>query len=319
MGERISRVSEKVTEKRKIAWFDSVTSGDSFPRLPEHPLKFMKYLQFAVIVFVLYFLGYVLGPTMTPWFVKKNAPEGALVREVSYEGWSRKINLAEYRGDVLPKTLKMTGRTSIPSATGPTEIQLSPGEEVTLLNRDGDLLIVAQTDRGGKGSVKPGETNIYEIIARMEFDKAVEARGGTIAKLDPKLAPVEARPKPTPMPEPKPLPEPEPVVVTPTPVPTPELEPEPTPVTTASLSDDQIVELMKKSIAGGAVKEFTMAQVKGWKANGEETIDGTAYQTGLAAYEAETIFGVRPVQAKALIKDGKVVRWVYAKSGMEIQ
>jgi hypothetical protein len=30
-------------------------------------------------------------------------------------------------------------------------------------------------------------------------------------------------------------------------------------------------------------------------------------------------FGVRPVQAKALIKDGKIERWVYAKSGMEIQ
>jgi hypothetical protein len=67
------------------------------------------------------------------------------------------------------------------------------------------------------------------------------------------------------------------------------------------------------------VKEFTSAQVTGWTTNGEETIDGTEYQTGLAAYEAATIFGVRPVQAKALIKDGKIERWVYAKSGMEIQ
>ena len=100
------------------------------------------------------------------------------------------------------------------------------------------------------------------------------------------------------------------------------LEPEPEPdepAANAKLGDDEIIALMKESIAGGAVKEFTSDQVKGWKANGEETIDGTEYQTGLAAYEAATIFGVRPVQAKALIKDGKIERWVYAKSGMEIQ
>mgnify|MGYP001249623025 CR=1 FL=1 len=93
----------------------------------------------------------------------------------------------------------------------------------------------------------------------------------------------------------------------------------PAPVEDTKLGDDEIIALMKDSIAGGAVKEFTSDQVKGWKTNGEETIDGTEYQTGLAAYEAATIFGVRPVQAKALIKDGKIERWVYAKSGMEIQ
>lgn len=76
---------------------------------------------------------------------------------------------------------------------------------------------------------------------------------------------------------------------------------------------------MQKSIADGAVKEFKADQVKAWKATEKETVDGTEYQTGLAAYEAATIFGVKPVQAKALIKGGKIDRWVYAKSGMEIQ
>ncbi len=99
----------------------------------------------------------------------------------------------------------------------------------------------------------------------------------------------------------------------------PVVEPTPAPAADTKLGDDEIIALMKDSIASGAVDEFTSDQVKGWKANGEETIDGTEYQTGLAAYEAATIFGVRPVQAKALIKDGKIERWVYAKSGMEIQ
>ena len=85
------------------------------------------------------------------------------------------------------------------------------------------------------------------------------------------------------------------------------------------MTDDEIVELMKKSVADGAVKEFKADQVKEWKAAEKETVDGTEYQTGLAGYMAATIFGLKPVQAKALIKDGKVDRWVYAKSGMEIQ
>ncbi|MBT7970045.1 MAG: hypothetical protein HN570_03530, partial [Verrucomicrobia bacterium] len=122
---------------------------------------------------------------------------------------------------------------------------------------------------------------------------------------------------PTPAPTPAPVAKIDPVV--PNPEPMPVVEPTPAPAADAKLGEDKIIALMKDSIAGGAVKEFTSDQVKGWKANGEETIDGTEYQTGLAAYEAATIFGVRPVQAKALIKDGKIERWVYAKSGMEIQ
>jgi len=50
-----------------------------------------------------------------------------------------------------------------------------------------------------------------------------------------------------------------------------------------------------------------------------EEVDGESYQTGMAAYKAKTIFGVKTVQAKALIKGGKVAKWVYAKTGMEIR
>ena len=76
---------------------------------------------------------------------------------------------------------------------------------------------------------------------------------------------------------------------------------------------------MQDSIRGGAVKEFTFDQVQGWKAGEEESVDGVDYQTGLAAYKAETIFGLMTVQAKALIEGGKVAKWVYAKTGMEIR
>jgi hypothetical protein len=48
-------------------------------------------------------------------------------------------------------------------------------------------------------------------------------------------------------------------------------------------------------------------------------VDGQPFQTGSVTYKAETIFGVKTIQAKALIKGGKVQRWIWPKSGMEIK
>lgn len=285
----------------------------------------MKYLQFVVIVFVLYFLGYILGPTITPMLVSDREPENKLVREVAYKGAKYPINLAEYRGEDLPKEVTITREVTIETIDGAGKVELGEGEIVTLLNRDGDKLLVARPESNAKGPVDPDDTDIYVALAKMKFEAARAEEEGVVANLpqgpdnpapgeQPKPQP-ELRPTPDPVavvtPEPEPEPEPEPKMVEP--------EPEPEPVVKEELSDEEIVALMKKSIEAGAVKEFSMKQVKGWKATGDETIDGTTYQTGLAAYEAETIFGLKPVQAKALIKDGKVERWVYAKSGMEIQ
>ena len=76
---------------------------------------------------------------------------------------------------------------------------------------------------------------------------------------------------------------------------------------------------MQASIRSGQIKEFTLAQVLAWKAEPNETVDGEVYQAGTVTYKAETIFGVKTIQAKALIKGGKVQRWIWPKSGMEIK
>jgi hypothetical protein len=177
-------------------------------------------------------------------------------------------------------------------------------------------LIVEKSDSNGKGEISPKDTDLFQQLVKRIYEREAE---GAVANAP---APIPAS-TPAPVLSPAPAPAPAPVAkidpVAPNPEPMPVVEPTPAPAADAKLGDDEIIALMKDSIASGAVKEFTSDQVKGWKANGEETIDGTEYQTGLAAYEAATIFGVRPVQAKALIKDGKIERWVYAKSGMEIQ
>lgn len=126
---------------------------------------------------------------------------------------------------------------------------------------------------------------------------------------------------PTPTPEPTPPPTPEPVEPAPAPEPTPEPAPVPAPEPPASpVAAGDVVAIMQASIKGGEIKEFAFDQVLDWEAAAEpETIDGTAYQTGIASYKAETVFGVKTIQAKALVKDGKVVRWFWPKSGMDIK
>jgi hypothetical protein len=137
----------------------------------------------------------------------------------------------------------------------------------------------------------------------------------------PVVAPVEApvvTPPPTPVPEvpvaivpvaPAPV---EPTTPTPAPVPV-------APVPSAPAETADVVAVMKASITAGEIKEFTFDQVLDWQPGGVEVGDGESYQTGVASYKAETVFGVKTIQAKALIKGGKVVKWLWPKSGMEIK
>ncbi len=80
------------------------------------------------------------------------------------------------------------------------------------------------------------------------------------------------------------------------------------------------VAVMKASIASRQISKFTASQVLEWQAGtSTETFDGVAYQIGNVTYQAETPFGTKNLPAKALIKDGKVVRWISPKSGMQIE
>jgi len=161
-----------------------------------------------------------------------------------------------------------------------------------------------------QGKVAVAQTNLVEqLIANpppTPTPPVAEPTPPVVTKTEP-----EPTPAVTPMPEKK-----EEVAAQPTPEPAPT----PTPAATAgSLSADDIVKLMQESIRSGQIKEFTFDQVIGWKAGEDEELDGEKYQTGLAAYKAETIFGVKNIQAKAMIQGGKVIRWIWPTSGLEIQ
>lgn len=190
-------------------------------------------------------------------------------------------------------------------------------------------------------------------------DSATGAPAAAPAPLPPAVAvtPPTATPFPVPVPEPvvtpTPVPESDPTALPPVPqveptpagdsvtpdeVVTPDVTPEVTP--TEVLKPDvvpgpeevhpappvtpppppvDVVALMKEHVQAGSLKDFTYKQVQGWKAGPDEVIDGETYQTGLARYTAETVIGNRPIDVKALIQNGAVVKWVYSNSGLEVK
>jgi hypothetical protein len=288
----------------------------------------MRYAKFAIIVFVLFFLGYVLGPTITPMLVKEKKATSSLVKNVKIQSAIYKIDLAEYRTDDLPKIVKIAKQIKLETNSGEGVKMLTRGTEVKLLNRDGLELIIETTDGVAKGRVAVETTDLYGVLAQAKFDKdAGKVAGG----------PTTAPPKP-------PVDPPAPVNPPPVADPTPPVATPPAPATGGpmvasgdggtdgsdnsaptpepadkKLSPDELVALMKKFIAAGTLKEFKAEQVVTWKAGEDESIDGVNYQIGLVTYKAQTIFGEKPVNAKALIKGGEVNRWVFAKSGMEMR
>lgn len=85
------------------------------------------------------------------------------------------------------------------------------------------------------------------------------------------------------------------------------------------LDADAIVALMKSSVAKGQVSEFEATQVTSWKAGEAMDFDGKRYQTGWLTFKAETILGMQEHDAIALIENGVVVKWMWAKTKLEMR
>ncbi len=79
-------------------------------------------------------------------------------------------------------------------------------------------------------------------------------------------------------------------------------------------SADGSVPVMMASIQAGHVKEIQLDKIEYWRWLGKDTVGGQEYWAGVVGYVASTIFGDINTEGKALIRNGKVVKWVYSGS-----
>ena len=77
---------------------------------------------------------------------------------------------------------------------------------------------------------------------------------------------------------------------------------------------DGKVPVMLDSMKAGQVTEIKPDMISYWGRMHFETIEGQPYWVVRVDYTANSIFGIFPTQAKALIRKGKVQRWIYAGS-----
>jgi hypothetical protein len=287
----------------------------------------MKFLLATIGIFAAGMMGYVLEPSMRYSLTgqipaAKPAPKPELPTDTAAtpdpvaEVKSPTFDYSNLQPEQLPDRVVLKAQAFATVVGESDTLPLPAGNKVKPIRIEGDFIhfSVAGT---AQGKISIDQTDLVEqLIANPPAP--VSAPPAVVAPVEP--APVEPAPVvPTPVPAPEPPQvNPAEVVAQPQPQPMPDPPPAPAP-TTSSLSPDDIVKLMQDSIRSGQIKEFTADQVIGWKAADAEQVDGESYQVGLVAYKAETIFGVKTIQAKAMIQQGKVVRWIWPTSGLEIE
>ncbi len=77
---------------------------------------------------------------------------------------------------------------------------------------------------------------------------------------------------------------------------------------TSAASNDEI-DIMKASIASGELAGLAPSDITTYRKLGFEKAGQTVFQIGAAVYDVKTMFGTFQTEAKAFIRDGKVIRW----------
>ncbi|MGB6219924.1 hypothetical protein [Haloferula sp.] len=192
--------------------------------------------------------------------------------------------VSELKPEQLPALVTLKSEASLPVAGASAPMVVPSGVQVKPLRVEGDSLVI---NFGGiaEGSVPTMATDLVELLGNEPPPEAV------VAAVDPAPPVMEDPVEP----------------------------PAPAPEAVTELTPEEIVSVMQASVKDGEIKEFTFDQVIEWNASDEKESGGETYQSGLASYKAETIFGVKNIQAQALIKEGKVEKWIWPKSGMEIK
>lgn len=251
-------------------------------------------------------------------------------------GETPNVDLESLTPEQLPQRITINTEAKVSDAASGITMTIQAGAKVKLVRVEAGNAVISPGEGPFLGKIPVMDTDLLQQFA------ANPPAAPTTTATEPAPAPVteatsppvaeatESTPAPTgesaepekateAPPVPEPAPEPEPVaektpIPGPEPMGKPEAETEP-----AAEGSGEVVAAMQASIKAAEIKEFTFDQVTEWKAAENETVDGESYQTGLASYSAETIFGNKVIQAKALVKGGKVQRWIWPKSGMEIK
>mgnify|MGYP004410720443 CR=1 FL=1 len=82
--------------------------------------------------------------------------------------------------------------------------------------------------------------------------------------------------------------------------------------------NDGRVVIMVNSLIAGEVSEIKVNEISNWGPIRYEIVDGQPYWTGTVTYNTTSLFGTFPTEAMALMRNGKVIDWLYTGSLEEV-
>lgn len=287
-------------------------------------------------------LGYMIEPELRvqltgirPSTVEMNQDKRILIQ---LPGGTAPLDLATIAPDQLPEMISVRTTVNLTEATSGVTLNIPAGNQVKLYRIEGGNAVIGQSNGTYMGLVPVTETDLLTQIAQNPPGskpplKAPPLKAPPIAKPSKNATSIPAIEEPLPEAAPEEIIPEKAVAAAPrldidAPAPMTSLadpEPDVAPIPAAKLpptepaGTNDVVKAMQQSISSGQIKEFVASQVSNWKPEADEIFEGVNYQVGVVSYKAETIFGVKTIQAKALIKDGSVDRWIWPKSGMQIK
>lgn len=278
----------------------------------------MKYIFYLILIFCSFFLGKALYGPVAPLLFGTNeekAVVGSMVKEVKVQSPMgtvvETVDLENIDQNDYPSKIILASAVTLTDENGLDPLVLEPGSPVTPLQLvETALTVTSPLATHLTGRVSVFETNFVQEVAQTRMQRRLEL----IAARDVPAEPVEP-----PRPEKEAAEEPTQEMVEAEKEKEVMVEVEPEVVEPAELTDEQLIAEMKTSLQSGGVQELAFDSVQSWEVLPAEQFDGQEFRVGLATYQEMTILGQKTLQAKALFREGKLVKWIHAKTGMQIR
>lgn len=268
----------------------------------------MKLFLMLLGIAVAGLLGYRMEPSLR-YKMTGITPLSSADKERLYEASHLPaVDPSSLTPDQLPAKVTLRADVRVTDAASEVTMTIPAGNRVKLVRIESTHAVVSPGDGPYLGSLPISQTDLMEQLA-----------ASPPVVVTPPPAPVTPTPEASPPatePTPAPTGTPEHPVVTPPTESPPSAAVQAAPVTAGS---DDVVKVMQESLRAGQITAFTFDQVQEWKAEANETTDGEVFQTGSVSYNLESIFGAKTIHAKAYVKGGKVVRWIWTNTGKEIK
>lgn len=253
----------------------------------------MKQIITVIVVGLAGYLGYKFEPELR--FTLTGIPYG--VGHGHAKAQLLNIDPTTLRPDQLPKEVTIFATIPFKDSTSGLVVNVPAGSKHKPVKVEGKDVQIEITGTQYRLKLPISKTDLLEQLSQMPISPT----------------PPPPAVEPTPEPEPAEPEAPKPPVETPAPI------AETPPPTNIETSPADALKMMRDTLQSGKIKEFNIDQVVTWNQGGTENIDGINYTTGTVGYETKTILGQKTMQAKALIRNGTIEKWIWPASGVEIK